>query len=280
VDSQPKPITKKYLATVIEREETTEGQDDCPNRKRSSGSNKESPVIQRRKTRSDNKSALVEEQSGWISSTKSKTTTIEEKSMEIRSWERNNADKSETEMEQNDVDHIQADEETRKSRLIETEDGWFCAAPQGKQRDRYKRPLAEDIKMDEMKVRTCAETDYCNRLVVRSIEKSARLAKHIQMNRETNNYGERVKDFKRFKKNPIIAGAKMHSISQIHLVSVLPKESDRQRELGNMQTELEREQLVADDLFSGERGTNKRGIQNFFQPTPKSRGRTSTRGRA
>jgi hypothetical protein len=271
MDSQPKTSTNKSRAAVTEMDETTEKKDDGTNSKRSSSSNRESSQQQQRKK----EKSVIEGQSGWISSTKSKSVTVAEKKTEMRNSETNDAGHTVTEVDQNDDEHSKADQTTQKSRLSQTEDGWFCAAPQGRERSLYKRPLEEFNEMGDINIRSSAETEYCNDLVVRSKQSHVRNTQDVQINSTTIN-SDKVKDFKRFKKNPIIAGAKMHSISQIRLISVLPKESERQRELESMQLDLEREQLVADALFSGERGTNKKGIQNFFQPTPKSRGRGST----
>ena len=68
---------------------------------------------------------------------------------------------------------------------------------------------------------------------------------------------ENAKNFKKFKKNYVIYGARIHNISQIHLVSVLSKESERQKELQSMQSELEREQHVANMLFENDGGTGR-----------------------
>ena len=99
-----------------------------------------------------------------------------------------------------------------------------------------------------------AETEFVQG-IVRSKED---LKKMQQSNGKT-------KDFKNFKKNSIIPGARMHSISQIRLVSVLPKESERQKELQNMHSDLEREQKVGDSLFANDGGGKKtgKGIHNY-----------------
>lgn len=275
VQSQPKTAVNKSLDVTTEREEILQGNDVSANSKRSSGRNKVSfPSQQKRKEKS-----TMEGQSGWIKSTKSKSVTVGDKGVETRHSESDNVDYTTAEINPNDDGHTQTYKSMQKSRLSQTQDGWFCAAPQGKERECYKRPLAECNEMGDINVRSSAQTEYCDDLVVRPKQSRKRIAHEVQMN-STNANSEKVKDFKRFKKNPIIAGAKMHSISQIPLISVLPKESERQRELENMQLDLEREQLVADALFSGEGGKSRKGIQNYFQPTPKSRGRVSTRGRA
>lgn len=66
----------------------------------------------------------------------------------------------------------------------------------------------------------------------------------------------------------------MHSIAPITLVSVLPKESERQKELEEMQHELDSEQRAADSLFTGDEGRKrKEGIRNYFGSAQASRGR-------
>jgi hypothetical protein len=107
------------------------------------------------------------------------------------------------------------------SKNRQANDGWLVAASHDIKRKRVKRSHPE--------YSDPAVTDLCTGLVVRS---------------ET--------DFKvsnKFKKNSFIPGSKMHSISQIRLVSVLPQESERRKELEIVHNELEREQRAADILF-------------------------------
>ena len=86
-------------------------------------------------------------------------------------------------------------------------------APQEKKRSKYKRSRAELSKMGEIiDFKEPAETEFVQG-IVRSKED---LKKMQQSNGKT-------KVFKNFKKNSIIPGARMHSISQIRLVLVLPK---------------------------------------------------------
>lgn len=157
----------------------------------------------------------------------------------------------------------------KKLKLQQSGDGWYIAAPQGKKRSKYKRSRAELSKMGEIDFKEPAETEFVQGLIVRSKED---LKKMQQSNGKT-------KDFKKFKKNSIIPGARMHSISQIRLVSVLPKESERQKELQNMHSDLEREQKAGDSLFENDGGGKKRGkgIRNYFSPPSSSRGRNSRR---
>jgi hypothetical protein len=100
------------------------------------------------------------------------------------------------------------------------------------------------------------------------------------------------KDFKRFRKNHILRGFTSFDADPCHddlrqavrLVAVLPKETERQRQLEMQQAELEREQEFADALFNdgggGGAGGKKRGrsggsIAGFF-----TQGSTATkRGR-
>ena len=72
------------------------------------------------------------------------------------------------------------------------------------------------------------------------------------------------KDFKRFRKNHVIRGFTSFNTDgnvarKIRLVSVLPKESERQKELEMKQQELDREQAYADALFNDYGAVGKKG---------------------
>ena len=62
----------------------------------------------------------------------------------------------------------------------------------------------------------------------------------------------------------------MHSITQIQFVSLLPKESERQKALELSQIELDREQSAADELFADNTGRKKQGIRAFLTPSSRS----------
>ena len=125
---------------------------------------------------------------------------------------------------------LDADEEVVKGRKStgkelsknrQANDGWLVAASHDMKRKRVKRSHDEYSEP--------AVTDFCTGLVVRS---------------ETD-----IKVSNNFKKNSIIPGSKMLSFSQIRLVSVLPQESERRKELEKVHNELESAQRAADILF-------------------------------
>ena len=159
----------------------------------------------------------------------------------------------------------------KKLKLQQSGDGWYIAAPQEKKRSKYKRSRDEFSKMVEIDFKQPAETEFVQGLIVRSKED---LKKMQQSNGKT-------KDFQKFKKNSIIPSARMHSITHIRLVSVLPKESELQQELQNMHSaDLEREQKAGDSLFENDGGGGKKrskGIRNYFSPPSSSRGRNFRR---
>ena len=173
--------------------------------------------------------------------------------------------------------------------LPTTSDGWLVAAP--KSRKAYRKAIEET---DAENPTVSAETEKVNGLVVRAYVKPAVVARPGRSAR-------RGKDFKRFRKNIVIRGfsssepkyadynASSHNdttLPTIRLVSVLPKESERQRQLEIQQQELEREQEIADSLFNDtsggggkKRGRKKSGnasIHQYFSQvstTKKGRGR-------
>ena len=200
-------------------------------------------------------------QSGWITSSNSKSSIQEGVSKNSKSDKKDdNADMENIENEK----HFQPIK--KKITLLQKKNGWLCAAPQGKARAHYKRSRTELGEMGDAFLRESAETIFCSNLIV------ARNNKKDQIDVTTP--FSHVKNFKKFQKNSIIAGAKMHSIAPITLVSVLPKESERQKELETMQSDLDREQRAADSLFCGNDGRKGRGgIRDHFGLAQASRGR-------
>ena len=86
----------------------------------------------------------------------------------------------------------------------------------------------------------------------------------------TGRDGKPVKDFKRFRKNTVIRG----STGDIRFRSVLPKESERQRQLQQLERELAEDTREADALFYGEEAGS---ITSFFgkSTTKKKKGSRS-----
>jgi len=160
---------------------------------------------------------------------------------------------------------------SRKNKLKVTADGWLVAAPQGRKRARYRRPADELASYGEAPLSDPAQTEHCNSLIIMRTKEDAR---HpiTTANRTNDHHNRNVKDFKRFQKNSVITGARMHSLSQIRLRAVLPKESERQRQLVESQQELELEQRAADSLFAVCEDNSRRGksnLRNYFQATAK-----------
>ncbi len=94
-----------------------------------------------------------------------------------------------------------------------------------------------------------------------------------QNNNNNNQDNVKRKDSKRFRKNSIITGATMNSINPIRLVSLLPKDSDRRRELELDRIENDRRQSAGDALFDDDVGSRKRGtgaIRSYLVPSNNS----------
>lgn len=173
--------------------------------------------------------------------------------------------------------------------LPTTADGWLVAAP--KSRKAYRKAI-EETEAENPTV--AAQTQKVSGLIVRQY------VKPVTNTRPNGRTVRKGKDFKRFRKNHIIRGfsssesryadyrnANGHdaTVPSIRLISVLPKESERQRQLEQQQQELEREQEIADSLFNdtgggggGKRG-RKSGNNSMYQylsqqtTTKKGRGR-------
>ena len=156
-----------------------------------------------------------------------------------------------------------------------TDDGWFIAAPA--LRKKYRKKI-DDIEAgeDEERPRQAAKTARVSGLIVRQY---VPLAPRTAIRRNNK------KDFKRFRKNHVIRGftsfadGRNTSAPRIRLVSVLPKESERQRQLEMQQAQLEREEERVDALFreegSGRGGGRKSGsITGFLTQSSTKRGRS------
>jgi len=168
-----------------------------------------------------------------------------------------------------------------KNKLKAAEGGWLVAAPQGRKRARYRRPAAELASNGGGSLSDPAQTEHRKTLIVLRTQLDD-VQQHSDRNARTIGRNQNLKDFKRFQKNAVITGARMHSLSQIRLRAVLPKESERQRQLAESEQELEREQRAADCLFAGGENGNRRGkstLRNYFGASPAKRG-TGRRRRA
>mmetsp|Transcript_29452 Transcript_29452/g.85707 ORF Transcript_29452/g.85707 Transcript_29452/m.85707 type:complete len:910 (+) Transcript_29452:175-2904(+) len=154
--------------------------------------------------------------------------------------------------------------------------GWLSAAPKdANERAKYKSTKADLDDIDAPVPSEAAITVKKTGLVVRSNEEyQERRAQMMAARRRgprvvTGRDGKPVKDFKRFRKNTIIRGSMAVSFR-----SVLPKESERQRQLEQMQRELEKSTREADALFMGEEAGS---ITSFFgkSTTKKKKGSRS-----
>jgi hypothetical protein len=203
--------------------------------------------------------------SGWMSSQRlSKSSSRDDKnnSQEIKAsggWMSTSrmpkTNTSKIEIDQEDTELEAAEEvdtglnEKHIVKLPTTDNGWLVA-PKGSSRSKYKRDLTHTIDIAES-----AETEICQ-LIVHN-----RKVTHQLVSVSSN-----AQDFKRFKKNSIIAGSRMHSISEIRMVSLLPQESERRRDLEVNQEEQNKQERAADALFADESGRGRRGIRSFMTP--------------
>ena len=120
-------------------------------------------------------------------------------------------------------------------KLAVSKDGWLFAAPSGKRRKAYRKPIEDYVAEEPLPPE--AGTENCSNLVVGP--------RKINAHEATSMGCRGGKDFKRFRKNRVLKGR----MSRIALRSVLPKESEVERELEERQRALEEEQRVADALF-------------------------------
>lgn len=158
-------------------------------------------------------------------------------------------------IDEDSCDESIPDEDKRLS-LAVTDDGWYVAAPAARKNYRKKIEDLEDADEESPK-HAAAKTARVKGLIVREYVPPAPKT----FSRKNNG----KKDFKRFRKNHVIRGftsfnADPEKVSRkIRLVSVLPKESERQKELEMKQQELDREQAYADALFNDGAAVGKKG---------------------
>ena len=217
--------------------------------------------------------------------TKEKENEMETETIE-QSREEHSFDANMDDAEQSDEDEPGLPDE--RIPLPTTTDGWLVAAP--KSRKAYRKAIEET---EAENPTFAAQTQKVSGLIVRQY------VKPVTNTRPNGRTVRKGKDFKRFRKNHIIRGfsssesryadyrnANGHdaTVPSIRLISVLPKESERQRQLEQQQQELEREQEIADSLFNdtggggGKRG-RKSGNNSMYQylsqqtTTKKGRGR-------
>ena len=155
--------------------------------------------------------------------------------------------------------------------------GWLSAAPKdANERAKYKSTKADLDDIDATFPSEAAITVKKTGLVVRSNEECQERRAQMMAARGrgprvvTGRDGKPVKDFKRFRKNTVIRG----STGGIRFRSVLPKESERQRQLQQLERQLAENTREADALFYGEEAGS---ITSFFgkSTTKKKKGSRS-----
>jgi hypothetical protein len=167
--------------------------------------------------------------------------------------------------------------------LPTTDNGWLVAAPSGTKRRDYR---VSDANLEEQEIMVCtpADSELCKGLIVRTVE-AAKESMVAARNKSTTSSNK--PNFKKFQKNSILAGNyRAVGSARIRLCSVLPKESERQRQLELSQREVEREEQIADALFTDvQKGPSRRrgggssgnSVRSFFNSNsaPTSRKRTA-----
>jgi hypothetical protein len=183
--------------------------------------------------------------------------------------------------------------------LPTTEDGWLMAAP--RRRKAYRKEMDQGALVDVEVPDSAAETEKVSGLIVRQYNQTTgrtRIAqKHQGFKRcKTSVLHAYLIDFmlsngslvilSQVRKNSVVRGyssfnptgnanqSNSSNLLRIRLVDVLPKESERQRQLQKQQEDLEREQELADQLFNDVGG--KRGGGSMLDYLSQS---TAKRGR-
>lgn len=197
--------------------------------------------------------------SDWISGSKSKSNKSKKKQKDT-GWMSTAPKPSVEELhvlqdeEENEYEETEVDSKNAVH-LEKSNDGWFKAAPHGKARNKFKRKVHNE---ETGELFESAETETVQNLEVDKKNKTD----HVQSNLGSRQTQGNSQNFKKFKKNSVIAGAGLHQIEPVRFIPVLPKESERQKELEAMQNALDQQQRLADSLFSGEE--SRKGIRSYF----------------
>jgi len=201
--------------------------------------------------------------SGWISSQKTKKS----KKSDRKGHDENSQLQLES-IDEEDQAYHRSNDNKRKLSLSMTSDGWYLA-PKGNKRAKYRRDIT-DILIEQGGPLESAQTELSS-LIVRK-KKNAIVNVNLTGGDKMESTNQRTnrKDFKRFRKNSIIRGASEHSFNRIRFISLLPKESERQRELQASQSEHERKERAGDLLFADSSAAKKRGIKSYLKPSAKS----------
>ena len=131
--------------------------------------------------------------------------------------------------------------------LTKTSDGWFIAAPKGEKRKSYQNELEGELPPS-------IETDIIEGLVVEARKQNRDLPDPIDSS---------VPDYKGFRKNRVAIGTQ----ARIVMRSVLPEESQRQRELQEEEEAVEESDRAAERLFHDDTGGGGGNIRSHFSKT-------------
>ena len=126
--------------------------------------------------------------------------------------------------------------EGERENLHSTSDGWLIAAPSGSKRTRFRR--------SDNEVRDLLGGEQLPPCAASEVRKDLVKAPKAQPTRKVV-LAASVKDFKRFRKNEVPTTG----LPRIRMRSVLPKESDVQRQMEDEQRRLEAQQRKMDALF-------------------------------
>jgi len=253
--TEEEPPKQRRKMTFEEPEEETPA--DTSSRKKSSKDRSQEPAEERPPKQRRKKSKEPEEDAFADTGSRkkrSKESTQEQPSEDELPTQRRKMSKETEPVEEKSREEANeaewnAGDEPKK---LEVSDGWFVAAPSGKRRKAYLRPIEDDS--GEEPPPPTAGTETSSKLVV-----GPRKASHRAQSK-----GRRGgKNFKKFRKNSILKG----SVSRIQLRSVLPKESEAEKALDERERALEEEQRLADALFGGAGS----GIRSHFQPKKRKR---------
>ena len=178
-------------------------------------------------------------------------------------------DESSFQPQLDDIDEEDEMDQSSTNNIIlpTTKDGWLVA-PKGKDRKKYRRDVIEVLDDKEVIIES-AQTEKC-KLVCQ--KRKLIIQPSIPTSSTANNIGNNTVCFKRFRKNSIISGAKMHSFNQIRFVSLLPQESSHRKELESSQMEYDRTERARDALFIDDGDTRKRnnaGIRSYLVSSQK-----------
>ena len=270
------PVTTRGTKRSKEREEATTHEDGAPKSKRSKVDNGEGSL-------KDKVEEPPPEPEPSPKKSPSRTKRSRQESRDDASGKDNSAPPtkmtakpSEKVIIDEESDNDSVPDEDKRLSLPMTEDGWFVAATGPRKNYRKKIDDIEDA--DEENPKHPAKTARVKGLIVREYVPPAPRT----MSRRNGN----KKDFKRFRKNHVIRGFTSFSANgknnssqpRVRLVSVLPKESERQKELEIQQELLDKEQAYADALFddsgnAGKKGRRSGGSITGFLSQPTKRGR-------